>query len=53
MREEEVVTRNVTAPNGTVMATVSAEALAVIGKPNGRGMVLSAREEQISISVVL
>lgn len=34
------------------MTTVSAETLAVIGEPNGRGMVLSAREEQIPVSVV-
>lgn len=53
IEKSRVITRNVAAPNGAVMATVSAEALAVIGKPNGRGMVLGAREEQISISIVL
>nr|GMD24543.1 hypothetical protein DVH24_042731 [Ipomoea batatas] len=46
-------TRDVAAPNGTVMAAVSSETLAVVGEPDGGVVVLGAGEEQISFSVVL
>lgn len=47
------VTRDVAAPNGAVVAAVGAEALAVVGEPDVRGVVLGAGEEEVAVAVVL
>lgn len=43
--EEEGVAGDVAGPDGAVVAAVGAEALAVVGEPDGGSVVLRAREE--------
>nr|GMD66614.1 hypothetical protein DVH24_042731 [Ipomoea batatas] len=47
------ITGDVTAPNSAVVTAVGAEALAIVGIPDGRGVILGAGKEQITIPVVL
>lgn len=46
-------TGNIAAPDGSIVAAVGAEALAVVGEPDGGGVVLGAGEEKIALPVVL
>jgi hypothetical protein len=50
---EGVHTRNVAAPDSTVVATVGSEPLSVVGVPDGGSVVLGTGEEEIAFSVVL
>lgn len=47
------LTGDVAAPDGAVVAAVGAEALAVVGEPDGGGVVLGAGEEEVALPVVL
>lgn len=47
------ITGDVTAPNSAVVTAVGAEALAIVGIPDGRGVIFGAGKEQITIPVVL
>lgn len=50
---ERARTGDVAAPYGAIVALVRAEALAVVGEPDGRGEVLGAGEEEVAVPVVL
>ena len=52
-QRERETTGDIAAPDGAVVAAVGAETLAVVGEPDGWGVVLCAREEQIAVSIVL
>nr|GMD72791.1 hypothetical protein DVH24_042731 [Ipomoea batatas] len=53
LKRKRGITGDVTAPNSAVVTAVGAKALAIVGIPDGRGVILGAGKEQITIPVVL
>lgn len=45
-------TGNIATPNGAVVATISAETLAIISEPNSGSMIFSAREQKVAVAIV-